>query len=58
MPNFAWEGRRPVSRSLLRPLMGLVTVVVIVAAFALAANLFRGGFTDSVPVTVMSGPAW
>jgi phospholipid/cholesterol/gamma-HCH transport system substrate-binding protein len=34
--------------------MGLITVVVIVGAFALAANLFRGGFTDSVPVTVIS----
>jgi phospholipid/cholesterol/gamma-HCH transport system substrate-binding protein len=46
-----------VTRSLLRPLMGLVTVVVIVAAFALAANLFRGGFTESVPVTVISSRA-
>jgi phospholipid/cholesterol/gamma-HCH transport system substrate-binding protein len=43
-----------VPRSLLRPLMGLVTIVVIVGAFALAANLFRGGFTESVPVTVIS----
>jgi phospholipid/cholesterol/gamma-HCH transport system substrate-binding protein len=43
-----------VSRSLLRPLMGLVTIVVIVAAFGLAANLFRGGFTESVSVTVLS----
>jgi virulence factor Mce-like protein len=34
--------------------MGLVTVAVIIAAFALAANLFRGGFTESVPVTVIS----
>ena len=42
------------SRSLLRPLMGLVTIVVIVGAFALAASLFRGGFADSVPVTVIS----
>jgi hypothetical protein len=42
MPNFARGGRRPVPRSLLRPLMGLVTIVVIVGAFALAANLFRG----------------
>jgi phospholipid/cholesterol/gamma-HCH transport system substrate-binding protein len=57
MLNFAWEGRRPVSRSLLRPLMGLITIVVIVAAFALAANLFRGGFTESVPVTVISSRA-
>jgi phospholipid/cholesterol/gamma-HCH transport system substrate-binding protein len=43
-----------VTRSLLRPLMGLVTVVAIIAAFALAADLFRGGFTESVPVTVIS----
>jgi phospholipid/cholesterol/gamma-HCH transport system substrate-binding protein len=43
-----------VSRSLLRPLMGLITIVVIVAAFALAANLFRGGFTPSEPVTVIA----
>ena len=45
------------TRSLLRPLMGLVTIVVIVAAFALAANLFRGGFTESAPVTVISSRA-
>jgi virulence factor Mce-like protein len=37
--------------------MGLVTIVVVVAAFALAANLFRGGFTESVPVTVISSRA-
>lgn len=42
------------SRSLLRPLMGFLTVLVIVSVFALAANLFRGGFTDSAPVTVIS----
>jgi virulence factor Mce-like protein len=41
-------------RSLLRPLMGLVTVMVIVGVFALAASLFRGSFTDSVAVTVIS----
>lgn len=34
--------------------MGVVTVVAIVAVIALAATLFRGGFTESVPVTVMS----
>jgi virulence factor Mce-like protein len=34
--------------------MGLVTVAVIVAAFAVAANLFRGDFTESVPVIVIS----
>jgi virulence factor Mce-like protein len=45
------------TRHLLRPLMGLATIVVILAAFALAANLFRGGFTPSVPVTVISSRA-
>ena len=34
--------------------MGLLTIVVLVGAFAIAADLFRGGFTDSVPVTVIS----
>jgi phospholipid/cholesterol/gamma-HCH transport system substrate-binding protein len=43
------------ARSLLRPAMGLVTIVLIVAAFALAANLFRGGFLqEPVSVTVLS----
>jgi phospholipid/cholesterol/gamma-HCH transport system substrate-binding protein len=37
--------------------MGLVTVAVIVAVFVLAANLFRGGYTDNVPVTVISSRA-
>jgi ABC-type transporter Mla subunit MlaD len=31
--------------------------VVIVAVFGLAATLFRGGFTDSVPVTVIASRA-
>ncbi len=38
----------------LRPLTGIATVVAIVAVVVLAATLFRGGFTESVPVTVMS----
>jgi virulence factor Mce-like protein len=37
-----------------RPLVGLASVVVIVAIVAVALNLFRGGFTTSVPVTVVS----
>jgi virulence factor Mce-like protein len=37
-----------------RPLAGLVMVVVIVAIVGLAASLFRGGFTETVPVTVVS----
>ncbi len=38
----------------LRALMGVATVAAIVAVVVLAATLFRGGLTDSVPVTVMS----
>jgi phospholipid/cholesterol/gamma-HCH transport system substrate-binding protein len=38
----------------LAPVMGLVMVLVIVAIFAIAAELFRGGFTPTVPVTVLS----
>jgi phospholipid/cholesterol/gamma-HCH transport system substrate-binding protein len=37
--------------------MGIATVVAIVAVIVLAATLFRGGFTESVPVTVMSSRA-
>ncbi|BBY43289.1 MCE family protein [Mycolicibacterium celeriflavum] len=41
-------------RHLLRPFVGLVSIVLAVAVFVLAANLFRGGFSDTVPVTVIS----
>ncbi|MCT7659273.1 MCE family protein [Mycobacterium sp. CPCC 205710] len=41
-------------RYLLRPLVGLATVASIVAVFILAANLFRDGFAQSAPVTVIS----
>ena len=34
--------------------MGVATVAAIIAVVALAATMFRGGFTESVPVTVMS----
>lgn len=37
-----------------RPFAGAVTVVVIGVLVALVAVLFRGGFTESVPVTVLS----
>ncbi len=37
-----------------RPLAGLGTVVVIAAIVALAVGLFRGSFTQTVPVTVIS----
>ena len=45
------------TRSLLRPLVGLVSIVLAVVVFVVAANLFRGGFSDSVPVTVLSDRA-
>jgi virulence factor Mce-like protein len=41
-------------RSYARPLTGLATVVVILAVVAVALGLFRGDFTESVPVTVVS----
>ncbi len=37
-----------------RPLAGLATVIAIVGIVAVAVTLFRGGFTKSVPVTVVS----
>ena len=45
------------ARTYLRPLAGLATVVVIVAVIALALTQFRGGFTETVPVTVVSDRA-
>ncbi len=46
-------------RSYARPLAGLATVVAILAIVAVAVGLFRGSFTETVPVTVMSrAPAW
>ncbi|HEX9833346.1 MAG TPA: MCE family protein [Mycobacterium sp.] len=44
-------------RSLLRPLVGLVSIALVVVVFVVAANLFRGGFSDSVSVTVLSDRA-
>jgi phospholipid/cholesterol/gamma-HCH transport system substrate-binding protein len=40
-----------------RPLAGLATVLVIFAAFYIAIQLFQGGFTTTVPVTVVSARA-
>ncbi len=45
--------RRPVTR----PLAGLATVVVLVAVVTVALIQFRGGFTETVPVTVVSDRA-
>lgn len=41
-------------QSYARPLAGLATVGVIAAIVAVAVSLFQGGFTDTVPVTVVS----
>ncbi len=41
----------------MRPLAGLGTVVAIVAIFALAVSLFRGSFTPTTSVTVISDRA-
>jgi virulence factor Mce-like protein len=49
--------RAPFRRSYVRPLAGLATVVAIVAVTAVALTQFRGGFTDTVPVTVVSDRA-
>ena len=40
--------------SVVRPLTGVALVGVLVAVVAVAATMFRGGFTESVPVTVLS----
>jgi phospholipid/cholesterol/gamma-HCH transport system substrate-binding protein len=38
----------------IRALTGLVTVAVVAAVVAVAVGLFRGSFTDTTPVTVLS----
>ena len=43
-----------VTASALRALMGVAFVAALVAVVALAATMFRGGFTESEPVTVLS----
>lgn len=42
------------ARSYARPLTGLATILVIAGIIAFAAGLFRGDFTESVPITVVS----
>jgi len=44
-------------RAYARPLAGLATLVVTAAIVALALTQFRGGFTQTVPVTVVSDRA-
>jgi virulence factor Mce-like protein len=40
--------------AVLRPLAGLTTVLMIAAIVAIAVTMFRGGFAQSVPLTVIS----
>ena len=60
-PTAVPAGRAPdghrVRRGRVRPLLGLVTVVAIGAIVAVAVGLFQGDFTQSAPVTVLSGRA-
>lgn len=53
-PSAASHPRPPRGRNYLPPLLGLITVLSICAIFAFAVGLFRGSFTESVPVTVIS----
>jgi phospholipid/cholesterol/gamma-HCH transport system substrate-binding protein len=53
-PVGARAGQHFGGQSYARPLAGLATVAVVVLIFALAVGLFRGDFTDTVPVTVVS----
>nr|WP_246216718.1 MCE family protein [Mycobacterium botniense] len=42
------------AREYARPLAGLVTIAAVLAIVAVAADLFQGGFTPAVPVTVIA----
>ncbi len=53
-PVAATPGRHFGASSYARPIAGLATVVFVVVIFAIATGLFRGDFTTSVPVTVLS----
>jgi virulence factor Mce-like protein len=53
-PVAAAPGHSFGARSYARPLAGLATVLAILTIVALAVGLFRGSFTESVPVTVLS----
>ena len=53
-PVAASPGRHFGARSYVRPLAGLATIIVIAFVVAVAIGLFRGDFTTSVPVTVVS----
>lgn len=56
-PIAARPGQSFGSRSSARPLAGLATVLAIIAIVAVSVGLFRGSFTKTVPVTVISDRA-
>src|SRR5271167_3174703 len=43
--------------AVVRPLVGLISILVAAAIVFVAITLFRGGFTTSVPITIMSDRA-
>jgi phospholipid/cholesterol/gamma-HCH transport system substrate-binding protein len=56
-PVAAGVGRNFGANSWVRPLAGLLTVLSIVAVVVVAAGLFRGSFTETVPVTLTTDRA-
>jgi virulence factor Mce-like protein len=56
-PVAASPGQNFGAHSYARPLAGLATVIAIAAIVALSVGLFRGSFTKTVPVTVLSNRA-
>jgi virulence factor Mce-like protein len=56
-PIAAKPGRNFAGSGYLRPLVGLVSVLVAIAVIALAVAQFRGDFTKTVTITVMSDRA-
>ena len=53
-PARTGHARPPTGRNYLPPLLGLITVVIVCVIFAVAVGLFKGSFTETVPVTVIS----
>lgn len=53
-PARTGHARPPAGRNYLPPLLGLITVAIVCVIFAVAVGLFKGSFTETVPVTVIS----
>jgi len=56
-PVAAKAGQSFGAHGFVRPLAGLATIVAILAVIAVAIGLFRGSFTKTVPVTLISDRA-